>query len=507
MTAAGSESIEVIRRIQIKPDPGVLRAIGLNHDFESAIADLVDNSIDAGANRILIRFLLRRDGITGVQIIDDGQGMGSHEIDIAMKLGRPKTDSHLKLGHFGMGLKSASFSQAAVLTVLSHRAATLAEGRRMMRESAGTDFEVDVLSPTAVGARFTAIRHVLGDGETGTLVEWSDCRGFPASSDPTVTTAFLETRVAALRNRLGLIFHRLLENAKISVAIDVWDLDSQAAGLQFAVGPINPFGYTRPGEPGYPHSLRANFRGRALVLGCHIWPANSDSPQYRLFGSPVESFQGFYLYRNNRLLTTGGWHGVIQENKSLRLARVQVDIEHHLDGFAMSSEKTGVHLVADLVRAIERASDDEVTFTEYLSDAMEAFKAGNRRIRKRAPILAPGQGIHPRVKRTIEQESPILLGEPPIRIRWKSIAADDFVEVDREQRTLWLNSKYRHVVLHGERGGVNDAPLTKTLLYLVYEDLFRGQFMGVKDKENQFFWNEVLTAAVQAETEAREQND
>jgi hypothetical protein len=44
----------------------------------------------------------------------------------------------------------------------------------------------------------------------------------------------------------------------------------------------------------------------------------------------------------------------------------------------------------------------------------------------------------------------------------------------------------------------------KTLLFLVYEDLFRGQAMGAKDKENREFWNEVLTTAAQAEMRERE---
>jgi hypothetical protein len=67
------------------------------------------------------------------------------------------------------------------------------------------------------------------------------------------------------------------------------------------------------------------------------------------------------------------------------------------------------------------------------------------------------------------------------------------------ERTLWLNSRYRPALLHGSRGGVNDAPVIKALLFLVYEDLFRGQAMGAKDKEDQLFWNEVLTVAAQME--------
>ncbi len=66
---------------------------------------------------------------------------------------------------------------------------------------------------------------------------------------------------------------------------------------------------------------------------------------------------------------------------------------------------------------------------------------------------------------------------------------------------MWLNSDYREAVLRGSHGGVNDAPLVKALLYLLYEDILRGTFFGPKDRENVAMWLEVLTAAAEAEAE------
>lgn len=498
------EPIETVQRILVRPDAGVLRAIGLNHGFESAIADLVDNSLDAKATRVLIRFVLQHGLVVRLLVADNGVGMDAAGIDDAMRLGRPKSDSETSLGHFGMGLKSASFSQASTLTVLSRKASSPAEGRRMYREPAGGDFEVDVLASDAVEAQLNDVHPMNGAGESGTLVQWDDCRTFPASRDSGVTTSFLELKVAELRNHLGLVFHRLLERGGVFLGVDVWDADLGEAGLEFVIEPVNPFGYTRSGMAGYPKRLNASYNGRTVPLDCHIWPGSSDSAQYRLYGRPLDSFQGFYLYRNDRVLLAGGWCGVAHETKSLRLARVAIDIEDHLDGFSMSMEKQGVRIVADLVHAIEHATGDGSTFREYLDDATDAFKASNRRVRRRTPILPPGQGLHYRIKRAIEREAPILDGELPVRIRWKRLDGEDLVEVDRENRVLWLNARYRPVVLRGERGNVNDAPLIKSLLFLIYEDLFRGLTMGVKDKENQRFWNEVLTTAVQVEERNRE---
>lgn len=504
MTSVGSVPIETVGRLHVRPDAGVLRAIGLNHAFDTAIADLVDNSIDAHASRVLVRFVVRGGLAVGLLVIDNGQGMDAASLDSAMRLGRPKTDSHAMLGHFGMGLKAASFSQASTLTVLSTSGGALPGGRRMHREPVNGDFEVDTLDPAAVGDQLGALLELVVADRSGTVVQWDNCRTFPVAGDPAVTTSFLEAKVAELRHRLGLVFHRLLARGGLTVAIDVWDANLQAAGLTFTVAPIDPFGYTRSGLPDYPKTLTATFRGRGIELYCHLWPGNSDSAGFRLHGRTVDNFQGLYLYRNDRLLMTGGWGGVSYESKTLRLARVAVDIEGHLDGFTMSMEKSGVQLVAELVHAIERASDGTTTFREYLDDATGALKASNRRVRRRTPILPPGQGVHPRVRRAIERETPVLDGETPVRIRWKRFANDDLVEVDRQTRTLWLNHAYRSTLLHGTRGGVNDAPLLKTLLFLVYEDVFRGQAMGVKDKENRDYWNEVLTTAAQAETRERE---
>ncbi len=500
MTELHAAAIETIRRIHVTPDAGVLKAIGLNHGFDSAIADLVDNSVDAHARNILVRFVLRGGLATGLLVVDDGEGMDEAGVNGAMRLGRPKTNSAQSLGHFGMGLKSASFSQASTLTVLTRRAGGAPEGRRMRRDSPGGTFEVDVLDPSAVARRLETMSAGLGLAGNGTVVQWDDCRTFPASREPAVTTKFLETKVAELRNRLGLLFHRLLADGAVRIAVDVWDADEQEGGLAHPIEPIDPFAYSRPGHADYPKVLVAKHGGRDVKLRCHIWPGGSDSPQFRLHGRPVDAFQGFYLYRNDRLLMTGGWGGVTNETKALRLARAAVDIEDHLDGFTMSMEKSGVQLVADLVHAIENsASVDGTTFTKYLDDATETFKESNRRVRRRTPILPPGQGLHPRVKKAIERGSPVLDGEEPVRIKWTRFTGEDFVEVDRQNRTLWLNNRYRSAVLHGDQGGVNDAPLLKALLFLVFEDLFRGQAMGAKDKENQGFWIDVLTAAAEAE--------
>jgi hypothetical protein len=492
--------IEAVRRIHVPPDPGLLKALGMNQSFESAIADLIDNSLDADASCVLVRFVLRRGRATQLQVIDNGKGMNEARIDAAMKLGKPKEQGKISLGYYGMGLKSASFGQASILTVMSRRARCRAEGRRMYREKRDADFDVDVLNCEAVEKSLAALLPLAGPGKTGTVVQWDNVKDFPRARDTSQTGPYIDKRITELNRHLGMVYHRLLEPGDVEITIDSYDIDEGVGGIPTLVDPVNPFDYHRSGDPAYPKELIAQLPDQQVVLQCHIWPAKSQAPQYRLYGRPVESFQGFYLYRKDRLLKAGGWGGVIQEHKSYKLARVAVDIDEHLDVFTMSVEKSGVDFSSKLVHAIEKASDESgTTLQQYLDAAAATVKKGNTWQPKRTKILPPGQGLDPYVRKAITRGSPVLEDKEPVRIRWKNVTGDDFVEIDRKNRTLLLNDKYRQLVLHGDSGSLNDAPLVKTLLFLLYEDLFRGQAMGPKDKENCRFWADVLTAAVEAE--------
>ena len=478
-----------------------MKAIGLGHSFESAVADLVDNSIDAGASDVLIRFILHSGLVDRMLVVDNGVGMDEGTIDQAMQLGHAKADSARTLGHYGMGLKSASFSQASVLTVLSRRKHSPAVGRRMFRETQDAGFEYEVLAADQVSDALDSYWPSL-DTTTGTVVRWDSIRTFPASTDASVTDDFIETKQNALRHHLGLMFHRLIASRRVSIGIDVHDAELEESGFLFRVEPIDPFAYVRSGQAGYPRILLAHCNGTSIPLHCHVWPGRSDSQFFRLAGGSPEQYQGFYLYRNDRLLSAGRWGGVVQETKRRTLARVSIDIEDHLSAFTMSMEKTGVRMVPDLVRAIEVAeSADGVSFGEYIQDAETVFRASNTRVRKRQPILPPGKGLSPRVKKTLARELNFMEGERPLSIKWKRFSSSDFLQVDRTTRTLWLNSAYREAVLHGTRGGANDAPLLKSLLFLLYEDIFRGVAFGPKDKDNVSMWLGILTTAAETEAE------
>lgn len=479
-----------------------METIGLNHAFETAVADLVDNSIDAAADRALIRFVRDGDRLVALYVVDNGNGMDDDTIDRAMTVGGQRPYDKTDLGHFGIGLKAASLGQADSLTVMSRKEARTAVGRRWLIQRATDGFECDVVDPAFAADTIDRAWDFLTVA-TGTVVRWDGVKAFPSSRTPAVTERYLEDIVLRVRQHIGLVFHRLLENGRLTIAVDVEDVSIGETGPPFLVEPVNPFSYLRSGRPRYPRALPIDLDGTAVDLECHIWPGRSQLPGFRLPGRAPDAFQGFYFYRHDRLLQAGAWNGVVHPERHLQLARVVVDIDDSLSGFfTMNPEKTRVQTSASFTHAIEAARGQAgFSFASYLVEATETFKESRKRTTARPRVLPPGKGFSPTLRKAIERELDFLAGEEPIDVRWTDFHDDSFFDVDRDDRVLWLNKKYRWAVIGERDASLNDAPLVKALLYLLTEDLFRGAYLGAKDKDNIELWQAVLGAAARAEIE------
>ena len=99
---------------------GSMRSMG--YTFESAIADIIDNSISAHCNYVQLLFPKTPMDTLAVGILDDGDGMLSDTLFEAMRYGSTASEGEREdddLGRFGLGLKSASLSQCKILTVVS----------------------------------------------------------------------------------------------------------------------------------------------------------------------------------------------------------------------------------------------------------------------------------------------------------------------------------------------------------------------------------------------------
>lgn len=485
--------------IELPPDPRALEGLGRNHSFETAIADLVDNSIDANASHVLIRLVRVRGRLQALYVIDNGRGIPESKIDSAMTIGGRRTYNAGDLGKFGLGLKASSFSQARSLTVISKTFGSRAVGRRWLLDENRKGFHCDIVPADFAHDEFQR-NWGLEEADTGTVIRWDEVTGFPATDNPARVEDFVSRTAAALRNHLGLVFHRLLEAGTISIEIDVEDIEVDVPGPRIPVDALNPFGYIRSGRAGYPKELSAKLADVDLKFKCHIWTGRSSLPQFKLPGGP-EVRQGIYFYRRNRLLQAGGgWHGIHSSDRRLQLARVEVEIDDDIVRlFVMNPEKSKVNVGPEFTQLAERAkAEDGTTFADYLEAAEQVFRESRKRSSERRRMTPLGKGIAPELRKAIEREVPFDEGCEPIDIRWKRFFNDNFFEIDREQRALWLNETYRPQT-KGERRSVNDAPLLKALLYLVAEDLFRGEYLGARDKDNIELYQEILTAAAKSE--------
>ncbi|MBW6439257.1 ATP-binding protein [Actinoplanes hulinensis] len=496
---------DVLERKILEPDPGLVKSLGTHHTIESAIADLIDNSIDASATRVLVRFDTDHGQPIGLRIVDDGRGMDGPQADEAMRLGRQREYSNQDQGHFGIGLKAASFSHADTLTLATRPASGKTHCRRLRRNDVQRDYGCDVIDPATVRDGLQAMLERIG-GTTGTVVHWADTR-FPQTSHAGLTHWLEETKTR-LRLHLGLIYHRLLDSRRLRIDLDVFDIAQGRAGIPEPITPIDPFGHRATAIDSYPRTLTATIGRRSVDLTCHILPTKLSGPEFRLYGRDGAEFQGFYLYRSDRLLQAGGWNHVTASHKDRALARVVIDdFGAVADLIRLNPEKSGVLFTHEFQTAIAHAVHDhrgvQSTFTDYLTHAESVLTESRRRQHRRRPMAEPSKGLHEEVRRVIRAEVPLRVEEGPVEIRWNSMAPEKFFELDRAARVINLNKQYR-TALTGGNTGLSDAPLVKTLMFLLTEDLFKGSVWGPRDKDLLEVWSAILAAAIRAESRYRD---
>jgi hypothetical protein len=308
-----------------RPDSIVesLRAFG--YSLPNAVADIVDNSITAGASRVDIH--MTWDGPKSwVKISDNGCGMLEPDLVEAMRLGTkgPLESRDLKdLGRFGLGLKTASFSQCRCLSVR-----TKAKRGREFARCWDLDLIIKERKWSLLkGPRDAESDRILGhlDSENGTLVLWQSLDrvvGREQVSDRKALERF-SRRIGQVSEYLGCVFHRFIAAKLLSISIndgpiEPWDpflkshpctqaLPVEKFGSQAKEVVIQPFVL--------PHQSKLEPDGFASAAGQRGWSGQ----------------QGFYIYRNKRLIVDGSWLGYFQQEEHLKLARIQIDISNASD--------------------------------------------------------------------------------------------------------------------------------------------------------------------------------
>lgn len=303
---------------------------GLGYTTATAIADIIDNSISAGASRIDVHFDWAGKN-SWIRITDDGVGMSDAELEKAMQLGA-RDPRHTRrsddLGRFGMGLKTASFSQARALTVYSRRAggepACLRWDLDILEEIAGGDW------PMIEGPRPGSEDRLVLDQEaaSGTVVLWEELDRIVT---PGFTSDDLFDVMESVEAHLAMVFHRLIGTTSGQI-----DLRLNGKRLK----PWDPFlmGHLskRLESLEYPLIGAPEIRVQLNVL-----PHKDmiDAADFEAAAGPDgwTSQQGFYIYRNKRLLAVSGWLRLGERGRQWardephRLARIRLDIPNTMD--------------------------------------------------------------------------------------------------------------------------------------------------------------------------------
>ncbi len=471
-----------------------LRQIG--YSFEQAISDLVDNSISAGATTVLIRFVHDREEIRSIAVADDGCGMNATELENAMRFGSQERESLFSLGKFGMGLKLASLSYAKNLTVFSRKGPT-AVGRRWTLEGICNNWHCERLGAADASFMCKSAWSPIRPETLGTLVLWDDIDKLPVSRNGLRQT--LRGLHRRLDMHLGLYFHRFLERGDLRIFIDQQVQEESEKQIRVEVQPLDPFGYEQSGDRNYPKVFTANI----LDFGCveiegHIWPPNSELPEYRL-GGRAAARQGFYFYRNDRLIQAGGWNGLMQNESEPHssLARVKIDLSPDFDDtFSLNVQKSSVIVPPGFCDAVRAAKCKQgTTFDFYRHLAEQIYRSSDQRAQKLKTFVPKG-GIPKSLQKTFTEVRG--LEEDELRsfdFAWEAMNDDILFSVDREKYRILLNANYRLEMLAGFDPEENDMPLLKLMIYhLLEQDLKKSRTSSVREKEL-LKMNRILVAA------------
>lgn len=300
-----------------------LRDIG--YTLSTALADIIDNSITAGACAVNI-FADTLTDDPSVAIIDNGSGMGQAELIEALRLGskNPREErTPSDLGRFGLGLKSASFSQCRRLTVLSRRDGVMAGARWDLDEVAETDrWEISLIKDDSNITHADLLR---GDG---TLVLWEKLDRVDGGyrQDARKRAQHINNALAVAERHLRIVFHRFMERGgkgKLSVSINGRVLD-----------PIDPFATKHPATQIDPEETLSLAHGvvriRSFTIPHHKALRRDEWDE---LGGPEGHLrsQGFYIYRGDRLIISGSWLGLARQTELTKLCRIRVDIPNTMD--------------------------------------------------------------------------------------------------------------------------------------------------------------------------------
>ncbi len=317
-----SRSVHQERELSPRASSLVESLRDMGYSLQTALADVIDNSIAAGSSSIHL-LADTHDSKPAIGILDDGIGMTEKTLLEAMRPGTRsplETREPLDLGRFGLGLKTASFSQCRRLTVVSRRARAVSCVVWDLDTVANRDRWI-----VEVPANPDQVRWVNRLQNDGTLVVWEKLDRLLGSNRP--------------EDRQNLV--RLLNDAAVHVEFVFHRFLSGREGRRIEISlndrKLNAFDPFHSSHVATQHHQEETIRLDGGEI--RIWPVTLphhdkvSSSDWKKFGGSegYVSNQGFYLYRNRRLIVHGTWFRLARKLELTKLARVGIDIPNTLD--------------------------------------------------------------------------------------------------------------------------------------------------------------------------------
>lgn len=327
-----------------------LRAIG--YSFSTAVADIIDNSVSALATEVRI-FADPLVDEPYFCFLDNGCGMSGKELDNAMLPGSDrdgKEDGETELGRFGLGLKSASLSQCRVFTVVSKKFGKL---RAMSFNLDIIEKENKLLLIQLSDSEIDELPQIerLKEFETGTLVIWTNfdkIEGAAKNFEESFRAA-----VAESKKHVEFVFHRFYN--QIQIYYNNRRIERR-----------DPFLLDSVGRQQTGRTTNINVDGSTITVIPYTLPfANTLTAEEKaLLGNPKSIYdeQGFYLYRNKRLISWGSWMRMGIRSELNKLARIQIDIPSSLDSvWTLDVKKSSAKIPDKIKERIRMALEDSIT--------------------------------------------------------------------------------------------------------------------------------------------------
>jgi len=354
------------------------------YSLETSLADLIDNSVSAGADQVEILINTESTPFT-LFLTDNGSGMSEDQLKKAMHFpsnSMENTRVTHDLGRFGLGMKTASFAQTRKLSVLSRKKGDdtfagrtwdvnylkLKERWLILRN---TDLEISNLL-TQYEALSREFLNEFSDHVTNTIVVWQGLYKFEEYLKGKDKSNSLKTQINEITTEyLSLVFHRFMERSVKPLAIRVNNI---------VIKPFNPFpsdqGDLRPIE-----SMQRGIEDDVLKLEGFVLPVRSidesKSPNniWSTKNKGLMDMEGLYIYRADRIILFGGWNGIIRKSPRLQLARLRVEVGNKVDNLLhLNVAKSQISIPYDL----------RVGFLKYMSKLKDEAEKEyyNRGVRK-----------------------------------------------------------------------------------------------------------------------------